>query len=78
MITYQIYLLKKLTLLLNSHKIQVEYYTNDSNIIALVSSLLFIILYRKKKEFVKDLRFLSTIIKYYYFLHLIIINIDFS
>ena len=48
--------------ILNSHKIQVEYYTNDSNIIALVSSLLFIILYRKKKEFVKDLRFLSTII----------------
>lgn len=48
--------------LINSHKIAIEYYTNDSNIIALISSLLFIILYRKKKEFVKDLRLLSTIL----------------
>ena len=48
--------------ILNSHKIQIEYYTNDSNLIALFSSLLFIILYRKKIELVKDLRFLSTIL----------------
>lgn len=48
--------------ILNSHKIQIEYYTNDSNLITLFSSLLFIILYRKKIELVKDLRFLSTIL----------------
>lgn len=44
------------------HTIAVEYYTNDSNLLALISSLLFIVFYRKKKEFVKDLRFLSTIL----------------
>ena len=42
------------------HYIAIEYYTNDSNLIALISSILFIVLYRKKKEFVKDLRLLST------------------
>lgn len=46
----------------NEHKIQIEYYTIESNLITLVSSLLFVILIRKKKEFVKDLRFLSTIL----------------
>ena len=46
----------------NEHKIQIEYYTIDSNLITLFSSLLFIILYRSKKEFIKDLRFLSTIL----------------
>ena len=44
------------------HSIAIEYYTNDSNIIALISSILFIIFYRSKKEFVKDLRLLSTIL----------------
>ena len=48
--------------ILNSHKIQIEYYTNDSNLITLFSSLLFIVLYRKKMEIIKDLRFLSTIL----------------
>ena len=46
----------------NEHKMQIEYYTIESNLITLVSSLLFVILIRKKKEFVKDLRFLSTIL----------------
>ena len=46
----------------NEHKMQIEYYTIESNFITLVSSLLFVILIRKKKEFVKDLRFLSTIL----------------
>ena len=46
--------------LVKEHTIAIEYYTNESNLIALVSSLLFIVLYRNKKEFVKDLRFLST------------------
>lgn len=42
------------------HAIAVEYYTNDSNIIALISSLLFIVFYKKEKEFVKDIRFIAT------------------
>lgn len=42
------------------HGIAVEYYTNDSNIIALISSLLFIILYKKNNELTKDLRFIAT------------------
>lgn len=46
--------------LFTEHSIAIEYYTNDSNIIALISSLLFIIFYSKEKEFVKDIRFVST------------------
>lgn len=42
------------------HSIAIEYYTNDSNILALISSLLFIIFYNKEKNFVKDIRFLAT------------------
>ena len=42
------------------HAIAVEYYTNDSNIIALISSLLFVIFYSKDKEFIKDIRFIAT------------------
>ena len=37
-----------------------SYYTFDSNIIALISSLLFIIFYKKDIELVKDLRFVAT------------------
>ena len=46
--------------LLTEHSIAVEYYTNDSNILVLISSLLFIIFYKKEKEFVKDIRFIAT------------------
>ncbi len=42
------------------HTIAVEYYTNDSNIIALISSLLFIMFYKNEKEFVRDIRFVAT------------------
>ena len=42
------------------HAVAVEYYTNDSNIIALISSILFIIFYNKDKELVKDIRFIAT------------------
>ena len=42
------------------HAIAVEYYTNDSNIFALISSLLFIVFYNKEREFVKDIRFIAT------------------
>ena len=49
------------------HSIAVEYYTNDSNILALISSLLFIIFYKNineniadYKDFVKDIRYLAT------------------
>ena len=37
-----------------------SYYTNDSNILALISSLLFIIFYKKDIELVKDVRFVAT------------------
>ena len=37
-----------------------SYYTFDSNIIALISSLLFIIFYKKDMELVKDVRFVAT------------------
>ena len=43
-----------------NHNIAVEYYTNDSNIIALISSILFIIFYKKDREFIKDIRFVAT------------------
>ena len=46
--------------LLVEHNIAIEYYTNDSNILALISSILFIIFYNKNKEFVKDIRFIAT------------------
>ena len=36
------------------------YYTNDSNILALISSLLFIAFYHKDSELVKDIRFVAT------------------
>lgn len=42
------------------HNIAIEYYTNDSNIIAIISSILFIIFYKQNKEFVKDIRFVAT------------------
>ena len=42
------------------HNIAIEYYTNDSNIIALISSLLFIIFYSKDREFIKDIRLVAT------------------
>ena len=45
-----------------SHSLMIEYYTIDSNIITLISSLLFVIFYKKKKGFVKDIRFLATIL----------------
>ena len=37
-----------------------SYYTFDSNIIAFISSLLFIIFYKKDIELVKDIRFVAT------------------
>lgn len=46
--------------LLVDHNIAIEYYTNDSNILVLISSILFIIFYNKNKEFVKDIRFIAT------------------
>ncbi len=36
------------------------YYTNLSNIFAMIVSILFIIFYKSKKEFIKDLRFMAT------------------
>lgn len=42
------------------HSVAMEYYTNDSNLIALISSLLFVIFYKKDREFIKDIRFITT------------------
>lgn len=48
--------------LYKQHYIALEYYTNDSNLITLIGSLLFIVFYKRKKEFIKDIRFLSTVL----------------
>lgn len=40
--------------------LQLEYYTMDSNILALISSILFIIFYKKNISLVKDIRFVAT------------------
>lgn len=42
------------------HNIAIEYYTNDSNLLALVASLLFIVFYNKDRELVRDVRFIAT------------------
>lgn len=42
------------------HNPQLEYYTIDSNILALISSLVYIFLYKTKKNIVKDFRFVAT------------------
>jgi len=41
-------------------KVDLIYYTNLSNIFALIVGVLFIIFYNKKNDFIKDLRFMST------------------
>lgn len=46
--------------LLVTRDFSLAYYTNDSNILALISSLLFIVFYHKDSELVKDIRFVST------------------
>jgi len=46
--------------IINDHGIAIQYYTNDSNILALISSLLFIVLYRKNWKYLKDFRFATT------------------
>ena len=40
--------------------LQLEYYTMDSNILALISSILFIIFYKKNISVVNDIRFVAT------------------
>ena len=43
-----------------NHSIAIEYYTNDSNLLALVSSALFLIFYKSDKEWVRTLRHATT------------------
>ena len=42
------------------HTLSLEYYTMDSNILALITSLLFLLFYGKEKEWIKDLRLITT------------------
>ena len=42
------------------HTLSIEFYTMDSNILALITSLLFIIFINKDYEWIKDLRFITT------------------
>ena len=42
------------------HTLAIQYYTIDSNLLVLVSSILFIIFYKKNINLVKDIRFLAT------------------
>ncbi len=56
-------ILEAITLIMymkNNHTLSLEYYTMDSNLLTLLSSFLFIIFYKKKSEFVKDFRFITT------------------
>ena len=46
--------------LIKNHSIAFEYYTNLSNLFVLITSLLFIITYKKEKEIIKDLRLAAT------------------
>jgi len=43
-----------------NHLIQAEYYTIDSNMLALISSFLFIIFYKKDLKLVNNVRFVAT------------------
>ena len=42
------------------HHIAIEYYTNQSNLLALFSSILFVLFYNKKNTIITDLRFITT------------------
>ena len=42
------------------HHIAIEYYTNQSNLIALFTSILFVIFYKSKSRIINDLRFITT------------------
>ncbi len=43
-----------------NHSLDMEYYTIDSNLLTLFSSMLFIFFYKNDKKIVRDLRFVST------------------
>ena len=45
---------------ITNHSIAIEYYTIDSNLLALLTSLLFIIFYKQDNNIIKDLRFITT------------------
>ena len=44
----------------NNHSIEIVYYTIDSNLLALITSLIFIIFYKKDTNIIKDLRLITT------------------
>lgn len=48
------------TILLKNHSFAIQYYTNDSNLLALITSFLFIIYFKKEKKWINDLRFITT------------------
>jgi hypothetical protein len=45
---------------IKQHSLSLEFYTMESNLLALITSLLFIIIRNDNKEFIRDLRFLTT------------------
>ena len=42
------------------HTLSLEYYTMDSNLIALLTSILFLLFHEKRKELISDIRFITT------------------
>lgn len=58
-----LFLLEAITLVFafKYNKLALEYYTNDSNIFTMITSLLFIINYKFNKNYIKNLRFISTV-----------------
>lgn len=45
---------------LRMKSLSLEYYTMDSNLIALITSILFLIFHDKRKELISDIRFITT------------------
>ncbi len=42
------------------HSLSLEFYTMDSNVLALITSTIFVLFYDKRKKIVSDLRFITT------------------
>ena len=42
------------------HTLSLEYYTMDSNLFALITSIMFVVFFKSRKELVRDLRFIAT------------------
>lgn len=47
-------------IIIKTHTLSIEYYTIDSNLLALVTSSLFLFFSKKKEELIADIRFITT------------------